>query len=126
MSGGLGFVEASVGSQLVLAGVPSGAAFVATLACRLLCYWLPVLAGGVAYLIFRHRYLAAWRRSSGTSKRHVATSRMPTRVGRRGAARKGAGLWNRSASIEPDGDGFPSLTGMADWERSGRPDSCRR
>ncbi len=57
-------MEASLASLLVLAGVPSGAAFVATLAYRLVCYWLPVLAGGPAYLLFRHRYGAAWRRSS--------------------------------------------------------------
>jgi uncharacterized membrane protein YbhN (UPF0104 family) len=62
--GGLGVVEASLASLLVLAGVPSSSAFVATLAYRLFAYWLPVLAGGPAYLLFRHRYGAAWRRSS--------------------------------------------------------------
>ena len=62
--GGLGIVEVSLASLLVLAGVPSSAAFVATLAYRLFAYWLPVLAGGPAYLMFRHRYGAAWRRSS--------------------------------------------------------------
>ena len=62
--GGLGIVEASLASLLVLAGVPSSSAFVATLAYRLFSYWLPVLAGGPAYLMFRHRYGAAWRRSS--------------------------------------------------------------
>ena len=62
--GGLGIVEADLASLLVLAGVPSGPAFVATLAYRLVSYWLPVLIGGPAYLMFRHRYGAAWRRSS--------------------------------------------------------------
>ena len=62
--GGLGIVEAGLASMLVLAGVPSSSAFVATLAYRLVSYWLPVLAGGPAYLLFRHRYGAAWRRSS--------------------------------------------------------------
>jgi len=62
--GGLGIVEASLAGLLVLAGVPSSSAFVATLAYRLFSYWLPVLAGGPAYLLFRHRYGAAWRRSS--------------------------------------------------------------
>jgi uncharacterized membrane protein YbhN (UPF0104 family) len=62
--GGLGIVEASLASLLVLAGVPSSSAFVATLAYRLFAFWLPVLAGGPAYLMFRHRYGAAWRRSS--------------------------------------------------------------
>ena len=62
--GGLGIVEADLASLLVLAGVPSGPAFVATLAYRLVSYWLPVLIGGPAYLMFRHRYGAAWWRSS--------------------------------------------------------------
>ncbi len=56
-------MEASLASLLVLAGVPSSSAFLATLAYRLVSYWLPVLAGGPAYLIFRHRYGATWRRS---------------------------------------------------------------
>jgi uncharacterized protein (TIRG00374 family) len=62
--GGLGIVEASLAGLLVLADVPSSSAFVATLAYRLAAYWLPVLAGGPAYLLFRRRYGAAWRRSS--------------------------------------------------------------
>jgi uncharacterized membrane protein YbhN (UPF0104 family) len=62
--GGLGVVEASLAGLLILAGVPSSSAFVATLGYRLFAYWLPLLAGGPAYLMFRHRYGAAWRRSS--------------------------------------------------------------
>ena len=62
--GGLGIVEASLASLLVLADVPSSSAFVATLAYRLVSYWLPVLAGGPAYLLFRHRYGKTWRQSS--------------------------------------------------------------
>jgi uncharacterized membrane protein YbhN (UPF0104 family) len=54
--GGLGIVEASLSGLLVLAGVPGGAAFVATLAYRLASYWLPLLAGLVAYVLFRRRY----------------------------------------------------------------------
>jgi uncharacterized protein (TIRG00374 family) len=54
--GGLGIVEASLSGLLVLAGVPGSEAFVATLAYRLACYWLPLLAGLVAYLVFRRRY----------------------------------------------------------------------
>ncbi len=63
--GGIGIVEASLASLLVLAGAPSSSAFVATLAYRLFAYWLPVLATDPAYLMFRRRYGAAWRRSSG-------------------------------------------------------------
>ncbi len=54
--GGLGIVEASLSGLLVLAGVPGGKAFVATLAYRLASYWLPLLAGLVAYLLFRRRF----------------------------------------------------------------------
>ena len=54
--GGLGFVEAGLTGLLALAGVSAGAAVVATLAYRLVSFWLPIPAGGVAYLMFRHRY----------------------------------------------------------------------
>jgi uncharacterized protein (TIRG00374 family) len=54
--GGLGIVEASLSGLLVLAGVPGGAALVATLAYRLASYWLPLLAGALAYVLFRRRY----------------------------------------------------------------------
>lgn len=56
--GGLGIVEASLSGLLVLAGVPGGEAFVATLAYRLASYWLPLIAGAVAYVVFRRRYPA--------------------------------------------------------------------
>jgi uncharacterized protein (TIRG00374 family) len=54
--GGLGFVEAGLVGTLTLAGVPGGDALAATLLYRLAAYWLPIPAGGVAYLLFRHRY----------------------------------------------------------------------
>jgi hypothetical protein len=54
--GGLGIVEASLSGMLVLAGVNGGDAFLATLTYRLASYWLPLLAGLVAYLLFRWRY----------------------------------------------------------------------
>lgn len=54
--GGLGLVEASLASLLILAGVPSSSAFLATLAYRLASYWLPLAAGLPAYALFRHRY----------------------------------------------------------------------
>jgi uncharacterized membrane protein YbhN (UPF0104 family) len=57
--GGLGIVEASLSGLLVLAGVPVGKAFVATLAYRLASYWLPLLAGLIAYLLYRRRYPSA-------------------------------------------------------------------
>ncbi len=54
--GGLGVVEASLSGLLILAGVHPGDAFLATLAYRIASYWLPLLAGPPAYLLFRHRY----------------------------------------------------------------------
>lgn len=57
--GGLGIVEASLSGLLILAGVPGGTAFVATLAYRLASYWLPLLAGALAYVLFRRRYQPA-------------------------------------------------------------------
>ena len=54
--GGLGFVEAGLVGTLTLAGVAGPAALAATLLYRLVSYWLPLPVGGVAYLLFRHRY----------------------------------------------------------------------
>jgi uncharacterized protein (TIRG00374 family) len=54
--GGLGIVEASLSGLLVLAGVRAGYAVLAILAYRIASYWLPLLAGPVAYLLFCHRY----------------------------------------------------------------------
>jgi uncharacterized protein (TIRG00374 family) len=54
--GGLGIVEASLSGLLVLAGVRAGSAVVATLAYRLVSYWIPLLAGPVVYFFYRRRY----------------------------------------------------------------------
>jgi len=54
--GGLGFVEAGLTGTLALAGVPAGAAVVATLAYRLVSFWLPIPAGGIAAIVHRRRY----------------------------------------------------------------------
>ena len=54
--GGLGIVEASLSGLLIVAGVRGGYALLATLAYRIASYWLPLLAGPPAYLLFRHRY----------------------------------------------------------------------
>jgi uncharacterized protein (TIRG00374 family) len=54
--GGLGIVEASLSGLLVLANVPSANAVVATLVFRLGSYWLPTIAGGVCYVLYRRRY----------------------------------------------------------------------
>jgi uncharacterized protein (TIRG00374 family) len=54
--GGLGFVEAGLTGTLALAGVGAGRAVVATLAYRLVSFWLPIPAGGVAALLHRRLY----------------------------------------------------------------------
>ena len=54
--GGLGIVEASLSGLLILAGVRASYAVLATLAYRIASYWLPLLAGPPAYLLFRRRY----------------------------------------------------------------------
>jgi len=61
--GGLGVVEAGLSGMLILAGVDSSSAFLATLAYRLASYWLPLAAGPIAYGLFRFRY-----RRTGTVK----------------------------------------------------------
>jgi uncharacterized membrane protein YbhN (UPF0104 family) len=62
--GGLGFVEAGLTGLLVLAGVSPGDAAVATLAYRLVSYWLPLPAGAVAAVVHR-RVLRAQRTPGG-------------------------------------------------------------
>ena len=54
--GGLGIVEASLSGLLILAGVHPSYALLATLAYRIASYWLPLLAGPPAYLLYRRRY----------------------------------------------------------------------
>jgi hypothetical protein len=54
--GGLGFVEAGLTGLLAAAGVNGQDALVATLAYRLVSFWLPMPAGGIAYLLFQRRY----------------------------------------------------------------------
>jgi hypothetical protein len=54
--GGLGFVEAGLVGTLTLAGVRPSHALVATLLYRLISFWLPIPAGGIAYALFRRRF----------------------------------------------------------------------
>jgi uncharacterized protein (TIRG00374 family) len=53
--GGIGVVEAGLTATLVLAGVSGGDAAVATLAYRLVSYWLMLPAGLIAWLVHRRR-----------------------------------------------------------------------
>jgi len=54
--GGLGFVEAGLTATLTLAGVNAADAVLATLAYRLVSYWLPLVVGPLAYVLHRRRY----------------------------------------------------------------------
>jgi uncharacterized protein (TIRG00374 family) len=65
--GGLGFVEAGLTGLLTLAGVSAHDAVVATLAYRLLTFWLPLPLGGIAYLLYRRRYGTVEASASATS-----------------------------------------------------------
>jgi uncharacterized protein (TIRG00374 family) len=66
--GGLGIVEAGLSSLLILAGVHPANAVLATLAYRLASYWLPLVSGLPAYLLFRRHYarIAQTRPGSGS------------------------------------------------------------
>lgn len=54
--GGLGFVEVGLVGTLQLAGVSPAQAVLATLAYRLVAYWLPIPVGLVAYVFYRRRF----------------------------------------------------------------------
>jgi hypothetical protein len=54
--GGLGFVEVGLAAMLGLAGVGAAEATLATLAYRLVSFWLPIPIGGLALLLAR-RYV---------------------------------------------------------------------
>lgn len=57
--GGLGVVEAGLTGLLALAGVPAAPAALATLAYRLVSYWLPLPVGLAAWTWHQRRYAAA-------------------------------------------------------------------
>ncbi len=75
--GGLGIVEASLSGLLILAGVHAGDAFLATLAYRIASYWLPLLAGPPAYLLFRRRYGKPVRRTADHQETDADAERHP-------------------------------------------------
>jgi len=54
--GGLGFVELGLTGALVASGINGADALLATLAYRVVSYWLPIPAGLVASILFRRRY----------------------------------------------------------------------
>jgi hypothetical protein len=70
--GGLGLVEAGLTGLLILGGLSSGAAVIATLAYRIISYWLPIFAGPFAYVAFRSRYGPPGRNHGGSGGRGPA------------------------------------------------------
>jgi uncharacterized protein (TIRG00374 family) len=54
--GGLGFVEAGLTSLLTLAGIPAADALLATLAYRIVSFWLPLALGPLAWAAFQRHY----------------------------------------------------------------------
>lgn len=77
--GGLGFVEAGLTGTLTLAGVPAGEAALAALVYRLASYWLPILAGLVAYGAFSWRSRQPGRPAHDPSTTRHDRERHPTR-----------------------------------------------
>jgi uncharacterized protein (TIRG00374 family) len=76
--GGLGLVEASLTGLLVLAEVNSSQAVLATLTYRIASYWLPLLAGPVAYGLFR---LRSGKRADGATGGAPAEARLRPETG---------------------------------------------
>ena len=76
--GGLGFVEAGLTGTLALAGVGGGAAVVATLAYRLVSFWLPLPAGAIAAIVHRRRYGAEEVEPPPAATPVSAPGRMPS------------------------------------------------
>jgi hypothetical protein len=77
-------VEASLTGLLVLAEVNSSQAVLATLTYRIASYWLPLLAGPVAYGLFR---LRSGKRADGATGGAPAEARL--RPGELGAQPRG-------------------------------------
>ncbi len=77
--GGLGIVEASLSGLLILAGTRPAYALLATLAYRIASYWLPLLAGLPAYLLFRHRYGRPTPQARHADRGHPAMTGQPVR-----------------------------------------------
>jgi len=63
--GGLGFVEVGLATMLSLAGVGAAEATLATLAYRLVSFWLPIPIGGLALLLARRHVVPPRGGSTG-------------------------------------------------------------
>lgn len=63
--GGIGFVEVGLTGTLIAAGIDAKSALLATLAFRLVSFWMPLPFGLAAVYVFRHRHPRP--REAGTS-----------------------------------------------------------
>jgi putative heme transporter len=72
--GGLGVVEAVLTSSMVGFGTPRGAAILGVISWRLVNFWLPIPAGGLAYLSLRARTGAPKRKRREELARLAAES----------------------------------------------------
>jgi uncharacterized membrane protein YbhN (UPF0104 family) len=54
--GGVGFVEVGLYSTLIISGIPARDAALATIAYRMVSWWLPVVSGLLAWFAFKSRY----------------------------------------------------------------------
>ncbi|MDH4363133.1 MAG: flippase-like domain-containing protein [Acidimicrobiia bacterium] len=70
--GGVGFVEVGLYSTLVISGIPSPQAALATIAYRMVSLWFPVASGLVAWIAFKARFP-----SSGRPGREPERQRQP-------------------------------------------------
>jgi len=73
--GGLGFVEAGLTATLTVAGVSAADALLATLAYRIVSFWLPIPAGLIAYLLYRRRFGSRTERGARARARSEARRR---------------------------------------------------
>lgn len=72
--GGLGFVEVGLVATLQLAGISGAQAVLATLAYRLVSFWLPIPVGMIAYVLFRRRYGGVTSNGNGTDNEKAAAA----------------------------------------------------
>jgi uncharacterized protein (TIRG00374 family) len=112
--GGLGFVEAGLAATLGLAaGVGASQAILATLAYRLVSFWMPIPAGGVAYVLYRRRYGEGSGAGNG--------GRNASRNGRRDGERDGGRMGSRSGVKNgASGDSSGVGSGAAETRLGGR------
>jgi uncharacterized protein (TIRG00374 family) len=79
--GGLGVVEAGLTGTLALAAVPTGPATVATLAYRLVSYWLTLPVGLVAWILHRRLYGDEERGAAAAASHQAACGAPAARLG---------------------------------------------